>query len=87
MQRFPCPFCGLRDEREFHYLAEPGKVRPSPRAEVSEETWAAYLYDVTNAKGRVREVWLHLPCAEMVVMERDSMTMEVMGVTALRGAP
>ena len=87
MQRFPCPFCGLRDEREFHYLAEPGKVRPSPRAEVSEEAWTAYLHDVTNAKGPAREVWLHLPCAEMFVMERDSVTMDVLASTALRGEP
>lgn len=86
MQLFPCPFCGLRNEREFHYAGEAGKTRPDTRAQVSAADWAAYLYDRTNDKGRVREVWMHLTCREVFVMERDSATMEVFGSTALRKA-
>ena len=31
---FPCPFCGPRDETEFHYLGEP-KAPPDPAHEIS----------------------------------------------------
>ena len=43
MQRFPCPFCGLRDEREFHFSAEAGKTRPDTTQDVSETEWRDYL--------------------------------------------
>jgi len=84
MQRFPCPFCGLRDEREFHFAGPAGKVRPDTTKAVSAEDWADYLYTQPNAKGVVREVWVHTTCQEYFVMERNSATMEVLGSTALR---
>ncbi|PWJ13774.1 sarcosine oxidase subunit delta [Jannaschia seohaensis] len=85
MQRFDCPFCGPRPETEFHFAAEAGKTRPV--RDCSDADWAAYLHMVRNAKGAVCEIWVHRPCREMFVMERDSATMEVQGSTALRGAP
>ncbi|MGN6144080.1 MAG: sarcosine oxidase subunit delta, partial [Mesorhizobium sp.] len=39
MQLFPCPFCGPRDEAEFHYGGEAGNLRPDGR-EVPAERWA-----------------------------------------------
>ena len=84
MQIFPCPFCGDRDEREFHFAGELGKQRPDTSGSVSERDWATYLYTQRNEKGPVREVWMHLPCAELFVLERDSLTMEVTGSKALR---
>ena len=86
MQQFPCPFCGVRDEREFHFVAEAGKTRPETVDEVSPRQWAAYLYSQRNDKGPVREVWMHLTCQELFVMYRDSVSMKVNGVTALRGS-
>ncbi len=86
MQLFPCPFCGPRDEREFHFMGEAGKTRPDTTGAVSAVDWAAYLYEQRNDKGRVREVWMHLPCREVFAMERDSVSMEVLGSTALRKA-
>lgn len=85
MQQFPCPFCGLRDEREFHYVAELGKTRP-PKT-VKAEEWATYLHTQRNEKGRVKEVWMHLPCAELFLLERDSVSMHVFDATALRKDP
>jgi heterotetrameric sarcosine oxidase delta subunit len=87
MQVFPCPFCGPRDEREFHYLAESGKTRPDTTGPVSDADWATYLHTQRNEKGAVREVWMHLPCAEVFVMERDSVSMAVLSHAALRKAP
>ena len=84
MQLFPCPFCGLRDEREFHFAGEAGKLRPDTMRDVSDADWAAYLYDQRNEMGPVREVWMHLTCSELFLMERDSVTMAVTGSRSLR---
>ncbi len=84
MQIFTCPFCGDRDEREFHFVAEAGKMRPDTTAKISAQDWAAYLHSHRNEKGRVREVWMHTTCAELFLMERDSVSMAVLGSTALR---
>lgn len=84
MQRFPCPFCGLRDEREFAFAAEAGKTRPDTTQDVSAEDWADYLYTVNNPKGASREIWVHLPCSEVFLMERDTVSMDVLGAKQLR---
>lgn len=85
MQLFSCPFCGQRDETEFHFAAEAGKTRPEPAAEVSAESWSDYLYGKSNPKGRAREIWQHVACGEFFLMERDTLTHEVAGSRALRG--
>jgi sarcosine oxidase subunit delta len=71
MQIFPCPFCGPRDEIEFHYVGEP-KARPEPTGAVSDAEWAEYLWFNDNPKGHAREIWLHLTCVEMFAMTRDT---------------
>jgi sarcosine oxidase, subunit delta len=71
MQIFPCPFCGPRDEIEFHYVGEP-KARPEPAGSISDAAWAEYLWFNANPKGVGREIWLHLTCMEMFVMTRDT---------------
>ena len=87
MQLFPCPFCGERDEREFHFVAEAGKTRPDTTTKISDTDWAAYLHMHRNDKGHVREVWMHTTCAEVFLMERDSVTMDVLGTEQLRRDP
>jgi sarcosine oxidase, subunit delta len=85
MQIFTCPFCGSRDESEFHYGGEAGNTRPDG-AGVPAERWARYLYMRTNPKGATREVWVHLTCGEFFVMERDSVGHQVRASHALGGA-
>jgi len=84
VQIFPCPFCGERNEREFHFAGEAGKTRPDTTTEISDVAWAAYLYNQKNIKGAVREVWMHLSCAELFILERDSITMDVVGSISFR---
>ncbi len=84
MQIFDCPFCGERDETEFHFVSEAGKVRPEPACQVSADTWAAYLHVKQNVKGAGREVWRHLSCGELFVMQRDTTSMVVIAVESLR---
>ena len=87
MQIFTCPFCGPRDEREFHYVAELGKVRPDTTKDIPDAEWATYLHTQRNEKGAVKEVWMHTTCSELFVMERDTVSMEVIGSAALRKEP
>ena len=84
MQIFTCPFCGPRDEREFHFAGEAGKSRPDTTAPVDAAAWASYLFTQRNDMGRAREVWRHLTCHELFIMERDTVSMEVLATIPLR---
>lgn len=81
MQLFSCPFCGLRDETEFHYVGEP-KARPEPAESVSDADWGKYLWTNANPKGVGREIWLHLTCMESFFMTRDTANAAVLGSEA-----
>lgn len=85
MQLFPCPFCGLREEHEFHFAAEAGKQRPEPAEAVSDADWAAYLFAAEAPKGQAREVWVHLTCGTFLVLARDTVSREVLGAEPLPG--
>ena len=85
MQLFSCPFCGLRPETEFHFVAEAGKVRPDTLQSITDEEWATYLHAQRNEKGTVREVWMHMTCGELFIMVRNSVTMDVLRTEAIRG--
>ena len=74
MQQFPCPFCGLRDETEFHFVVEGGHARPEPASQVSDETWAAYLYTCKSPRGASTEIWLHVTCGEYFILYRDTVS-------------
>ncbi|RMC31624.1 sarcosine oxidase subunit delta [Paracoccus alkanivorans] len=85
MQVFTCPFCGPRDETEFHFAAEAGKKRPIPAEAVTDDEWADYLYMNSAPRGAAREVWLHVTCGEFFLMMRNTVTREVAEITPLRG--
>jgi sarcosine oxidase, subunit delta len=84
MQIFPCPFCGPRDEIEFHYVGEP-KARPEPAGSVSDAAWAEYLWFNDNTKGQAPEIWLHLTCMEMFALTRDTALNATVGGAAATG--
>ena len=87
MQILPCPFCGPRDEIEFHYVGEP-KARPEPAGSVSDAEWAEYLWFNDNPKGHSREIWVHLTCMEMFAATRDTtVNATVSSEAAARPAP
>lgn len=84
MQLFSCPFCGARDETEFLFAAEAGKIRPEPAPEVSAEDWSNYLHRVSNPRGETREIWVHQTCGEYLLMERDTVSHVVATTQSLR---
>jgi sarcosine oxidase subunit delta len=72
MQVFSCPFCGPRPETEFHFGGDAGNTRPE--GDVESSSWTNYLYFCNNRRGIAREIWMHLPCREIFIMERDTLT-------------
>ncbi len=84
MQLFPCPFCGPRDETEFHYAGEAANARPEG-ANVSAEDWANYLWLRANPRGQSREIWMHMTCGEFFVMTRDTASHVVAGSSSSDG--
>lgn len=83
MQLFTCPFCGPRAETEFHFGGDAGNLRPE--GETQAEAWPDYLYFRNNRHGPSREIWMHLPCREVFVMERNTITHQVIVTEALGG--
>jgi len=76
-----CPYCGARDEAEFHYGGEAHIVRPENPADLSDEDWAEYLFMRTNTKGRFLERWVHSEgCRRWFNMARNTATNEIEAV-------
>jgi heterotetrameric sarcosine oxidase delta subunit len=84
MLKLDCPFCGARDEREFRCGGQSHITRPGPPAQVSDETWAAYLFLRDNPKGWHFERWLHAAgCRQWFNVARNTVTHEVRQVYAM----
>jgi sarcosine oxidase subunit delta len=84
MNLLPCPWCGRREETEFVYGSEAGRLRPSIDDSPSADDWAGYLHDRRNEKGPVRELWCHSGgCGEWFVLLRDTLTHEIEGAFEL----
>ncbi len=50
-----CPWCGPRDEAEFHYGGQAHVPYPEdPPAALTDEEWARYLFFRDNPQGPVR---------------------------------
>ena len=54
-----CPWCGPRDEVEFHCGGEAHIVRPKDPDALSDAEWADYLFMRSNPKGLHHERWVH----------------------------
>ncbi|MFZ0499162.1 MAG: sarcosine oxidase subunit delta [Steroidobacteraceae bacterium] len=78
MLRIPCPWCGPRDEPEFHWGGEVPILRPGPPETVSATAWAEYLFMRDNPKGWVRERWVHaFGCRRWFIVVRNTITHEI----------
>lgn len=77
----PCPFCGDRDLREFTIRGDAiGLERPA--GEVWSDDWNTFLHTRANPAGRTRELWYHSGgCGAWLVVDRDTSTHEIHGVT------
>jgi sarcosine oxidase, subunit delta len=74
----PCPWCGLRDETEFHCGGEAHIVRPQDPNLLDDRAWAAYLFLRSNTKGLHCERWVHRHgCRRWFNVVRHTVTHEI----------
>lgn len=78
-----CPACGPRDEIEFAYGGEAGRVRPADPAALDDAAWAEFLFMRNNERGPRRERWRHSAgCGRWFTLWRDTVTHAVLPVDA-----
>ncbi|MFG2779196.1 sarcosine oxidase subunit delta family protein [Streptomyces prunicolor] len=81
MLLIPCPWCGPRDEAEFHYGGQAHVAYPQTPADLTDEEWARYLFFRDNPKGPFAERWNHgAGCRRWFNAVRDTATNEILGV-------
>ena len=91
-----CPWCGPRDEIEFHYGGEAHIARPAKPAVLDDKAWADYLFMRRNPNGPFAERWVHnAGCRRWFNLLRDTATHRILavykigeippGITDLRG--
>jgi sarcosine oxidase subunit delta len=74
VQLIECPWCGPREEVEFHYGGQAHVTYP-PDAELSDEQWAQYLFVRDNTRGLFAERWVHtVGCRRWFNAVRDTAT-------------
>ncbi|MFI1169819.1 sarcosine oxidase subunit delta family protein [Streptomyces sp. NPDC020801] len=81
MLLIPCPWCGPRDEAEFHYGGQAHVPYPENPAALTDEEWARYLFFRDNPKGPFAERWSHAAgCRRWFNAVRDTATNEILAV-------
>lgn len=74
MKILNCPLNGPRNISEFACLGEVKPI-PAPGAGVSE--WADFAFTESNPAGPIREWWIHLATNYVFIVERNTLTEEV----------
>ncbi|MEU0896044.1 sarcosine oxidase subunit delta family protein [Streptomyces massasporeus] len=81
MLLIPCPWCGPRDEAEFHYGGQAHVPYPEDPSSLSDEEWARYLFFRDNPRGPFAERWNHATgCRRWFNAVRDTSTNEILTV-------
>ncbi|WP_200300992.1 sarcosine oxidase subunit alpha family protein [Streptomyces adelaidensis] len=81
MLLIPCPWCGPRDEAEFHYGGQAHVPYPEDPASLTDEEWARYLFFRDNPKGPFAERWSHAAgCRRWFNAVRNTATNELVTV-------
>ena len=71
-----CPWCGEREEPEFHYGGQAEVPYHAPNASATE--WARYLFYRDNPAGPFLERWVHVHgCRRWFAVVRDTTTHEI----------
>ncbi|MFI2200380.1 sarcosine oxidase subunit delta family protein [Streptomyces sp. NPDC020192] len=81
MLLIPCPWCGPRDEAEFHYGGQAHVPYPEDPSALTDEEWATYLFFRDNPKGPFAERWTHAAgCRRWFNAVRNTATNEILAV-------
>lgn len=89
MLSIECPWCGPRDEVEFHYGGQAHVAYPDDPTAVDDIAWAEFLYMRDNPKGTFAERWSHAGgCRRWFNAIRDTLTHEFVAIyTSDESAP
>lgn len=83
-----CPWCGPRDETEYHYGGQAHVAYPQDPNTLSDEEWAKFLFFRANPKGPFAERWVHSTgCRRWFNVIRNTATYEVLAVYRPGQAP
>ena len=83
-----CPWCGYRDDAEFHYGGEGHISRPDASKDLTDEKFAEYLFLKTNTKGLLLERWCHRSgCRRWFNVLRNTITNEILEVYPITDTP
>ncbi|MFI5606471.1 sarcosine oxidase subunit delta [Amycolatopsis sp. NPDC051903] len=75
MQLIPCPWCGPREETEFHYGDQAHVAYPPDPSALTDEEWAKFVFFRANPKGELAERWTHSAgCRRWFNAVRDTST-------------
>jgi sarcosine oxidase subunit delta len=81
MQLIECPWCGAREEAEFHYGGQAHVRYPDDPATISDADWAQYLFFRDNPQGPFAERWVHTAgCRRWFNAVRDTATHRFLAV-------
>ncbi|MEU6372649.1 sarcosine oxidase subunit delta [Streptomyces sp. NPDC046909] len=81
MQLITCPWCGDREEIEFHYGGQAHVAYPENPYALDDEQWAQYVFFRDNPKGPFAERWVHSAgCRRWFNALRDTVTHEFLAV-------
>jgi sarcosine oxidase subunit delta len=81
MQLIECPWCGGREEVEFHYGGQAHIAYPTDPAALTDEQWAQYVFFRDNPKGAFNERWVHSAgCRRWFNATRDTATHRLLAV-------
>jgi heterotetrameric sarcosine oxidase delta subunit len=81
MQLIPCPWCGPREELEFHYGGQAHVDYPNSPADLDDEAWASFVFFRDNPKGPFAERWVHSAgCRRWFNAVRDTRSYQVLQV-------
>jgi sarcosine oxidase subunit delta len=84
----PCPWCGPRDDVEFHYGGQAHLDYPADPDALSDDAWADYLFMRDNPSGDFAERWCHTAgCRRWFNAVRSTATYEIHGTYRIGEAP
>jgi len=76
-----CPWCGEREELEFHYGGQAHVAYPADPQALSDGEWGEYLFVRDNPKGPFAERWSHAAgCRRWFTVVRHTVTHEILAV-------
>lgn len=88
MLQINCPYCGARDETEFSYGGEAHIRRPLADSDLSDSTFAEYLFYRDNPKGLFLEMWCHTGgCRQWFHIARDTVSHHIVEIYPIDSLP